>query len=148
MWPFSKRAEAPVEQPKPATTISPAKPKYTWPDCEPIDKSDPFWKSNNNMNCNGVQYMKREVSPGRWQWVENEEANRHSAEREARRRFIFAALWTRVLAPEEEAEALAMGNSLNIAPMTPYYAADKQRELNDAWFQQRRLQALLVESPR
>lgn len=131
MWPFTRD-----------TTTNSPEPKLKWPDCEPLDKSDPYWEFNNNLNCNGINYLKKEVSPGRWQWVENEEANRRQWEREDRKRKLFFALQTRALTPEEEIEALEHGTNLNIENMVSYSPEVKQRELQDAWFQQRRLQLL------
>lgn len=137
-WPFGRRSSATANPPEQK------KPEYKWPDCAPIDKSDPYWEFNNNMNCNGINYLKKEVEPGRWQWAENEEANRQQLEYEKRKRSLFFALQTRLLTPEEEAEALGHGTSLNIENMVPYREEDKQRELQDAWFQQRRLQMLAI----
>jgi hypothetical protein len=136
MWPFRKVFEV-------HGVVPPhIKPKHKWPDCDPVDKSDPYWEFNNNLNINGVNYLKREVAPGRWQWVENEEANRRQWERECRKMELFHALWTRALTQPEEEEAISHGDALNIQNCVPYRAEEKQRELHNAWFQQRRLQML------
>jgi len=135
MWPFTKRVDR-------AEQKQDAKEKWKWPNCAPIDKSDTNWKFNNNLNCNGINYLKKEIEPGRWQWVENEEANQRQWEYQQRKRELFNALWTRTLTVDEEAEAMRHGDSLNIESMVPYHAGNKRRELQDAWSQQRRLQAL------
>lgn len=110
-----------------ADRIEAARPK--WPDTDPIDKSDPHWKSNNNCNINGIPYYKKEVSPGRWQWVVNEESVARQAEYENRKRVLFQSLTTRVVTDDELKEAAAHGYSLNIPLMTPYREEEKSREL-------------------
>lgn len=137
MWTFTKKPLLDVK-----AIIERAKPKYEWPDCEPIDKSSPYWEFNNNLNVNGIAYMKSEVSPGHWQWIEDEESNRLEAEMESKRRNLYWALQTRVLTEEEEMEAHNYGTSLNLESMVSYREEEKRRELQDAWFQQRRLQML------
>lgn len=129
-WPFA---------PKSAESVPP---KHKWPDCAPPDRTGLYWELNSNLNVNGVNYLKKETAPGRWQWVENEEANKAAREFERRRKELFLALWTRALTPEEEAEAISHGDSLNIESMVPYTEDAKRRELHDAWFQQRRLQQI------
>jgi hypothetical protein len=115
--------------------------EYKWPDCEPIDKTDPYWKLNNNCNCNGVNYHRVEVSPGKWQWQVNEELERLAREREAHRRDLYWALRSRVLTEEEMTEVERYGKYVNIDPNTPYYAEEKERELNAALLQQFQLRA-------
>ena len=114
-----------------------------WPQTTPIDKSDPYWRVNNNLNCNGVQYRKEEARPGYWTWVVDEEMMACKRDRESARRELYQALWTRVLTFEEMERALALGDSLNIEEMTPYTAADKKRELGDAFYAQARLRSLV-----
>lgn len=140
MWPFSR------SQPNTEVVTASKASGHKWPDCAPIDKADPYWEINNNLNVNGVNYLKREVSPGRWQWVQNEEANRRQHEYEKRKDDLYFALQTRALTTDEEIEALGYGSSLNIRNMVSYRAEEKSRELQNAWFQQRRLQ-LLARSP-
>ena len=142
MWPFAKAIKEAVAGRNTGAVVGAAAPKYKWPDCEPIDKSSPYWEFNNNLNVNGTAYMKSEVSPGRWQWVKDEKSNRRMAEMESKRRNLYWALQTRALSEEEEIKALGYGSGLNIDLNVPYRESDKRRELQDAWFQQRRLQLL------
>ena len=115
------------------------KPKHQWPDCDPIDKSDEFWEFNNNININGIHYKKKEVEPGKWQFVVNEELERIAAERQRHRRELFWALRSRVLTDKEMAEVGEYGRSLNIEPMVCYKQEDKDKELNAALLQQFRM---------
>ena len=92
------------------------KSKYTWPDCEPLDKSDPHWEFNNNANCNGIPYFRKEVSPGKWQWVIDQESLRRSNEWDQQRRDLYWALQTRVLTDDEMAQVKNYGSRLNIEP--------------------------------
>jgi hypothetical protein len=124
-----------------ANATQAAKPKYEWPDTEPIDKSDPYWELNNNLNANGTQYKKEEVSPGKWQWVVDQKIMQWKAEQAARRHALFWALRSRVLTDDEMKEVTQYGTQINIDEMVPYYEADKARELNDALLQQAKLRA-------
>lgn len=110
---------------------------YEWPDCEP--------GTCGSVNFGSGQYSAKEVSPGRWQWVYDEEANAWINQMQSRRRELFWALRTRVLTNEEMAEALEHGDSLNIENMVPYTAAEKSRELNEAYYQQARLRSLAAQ---
>lgn len=114
------------------------KPKYKWPECEPPHEIVGF----SAFNINGTQYKKKEVSPGIWNWVIDEEMMALSCNREFKRRALYWALQTRVLTDDELQEAEQYGYSLNIDMGVPFREADKRRDLQDAWFQQRRLQAL------
>lgn len=87
------------------------------------------------------QYKRSEVSPGRWQWVVDEDAMEASRRYETRRRNLYWALRSRVLSEEEMAEVGRWGDRLNIEPMVSYSAPEKARELNDALLQQFRLRA-------
>jgi hypothetical protein len=125
-------------RPKPASglgdtaSIPRAKRRRTWPDCDPIDKSDEFWEFNNNLSLNGIPYHKEEVEPGRWQWVINAEALRSKQEEAARRSDLWFALRTRVLTSEEMASVRSYGQWLNLQEMVPYDASQKALELNNA----------------
>lgn len=120
-------------------TIEKTAPKYTWPDTSPIDKSDPYWKFNNNLDSNGTQYMKAEVSPGKWQWVVDQAAMDSVAQMETHRRELFHALTTRVMTDDELKEAASYGASLNIEMGVSYYADQKQQELSRAFTVQQML---------
>ena len=61
---------------------------------------------------------------------------------ESERAQLFFALRTRVLTNAEELRAMELGESLNIQNGVSYFPDQKARELNDAWFAQRRLQLL------
>jgi hypothetical protein len=104
-----------------------------WPDTDPPDKTDKYWELNNNLNANGTQYKKAEVSPGKWQWIVDEEAMKSFADMNAHRRNLFYALTHRVLTDAELKEALGYGDSLNVEPNVGYYAEEKGRELQRAF---------------
>lgn len=72
---------------------------------------------------------------------EMKKARDAEAAEEAHRRDLFQALKTRPLTADERKEALGYRDRLNIEPNTPYFAADKTRELNEAWVVQARIQA-------
>lgn len=71
---------------------------------------------------------------------EMKKARDAEAAEEAHRRDLFQALKTRALSADERKEALGYRDRLNIEPNTPYFAADKTRELNEAWVVQARIQ--------
>ena len=125
---------------KPRLARQPAKP--VWPKTTPIDKSNPCWGFNNNLNVNGIPYKKEEVAPGEWEWVVDEKSHRRALERAQRRRDLFWALRTRVLTDEEFVEAQSHGEYLNIEPMVSFRADEKARELNDAYVTQAKLRAI------
>jgi hypothetical protein len=125
-----------------------ASPKPTWPDTTPIDKDDPFWDLNNNLNVNGTCYKKEEVEPGRWQWVVNEEAERLSREYENHKADLWWALRTRVLSDEEMQEVRSYGDFLNVRPMVSYNAEEKRRELDNALANQAMLQIAAMKAER
>lgn len=112
------------------------KPEYKWPDTGPIDKSDPYWESNNSFNINGVPYIKAEVSPGKWQWVVDENTQRLDRENDQYKRDLYWALRSRILTDEEMARVKSYGVNLIIESMVPFRTEDKQRELNEALLQQ------------
>lgn len=91
------------------------------------------------MNCNGINYHKVEVLPGKWQWVVNEEAERRQHEHNQHRKDLYWALRSRILTDEEMDEVAQYGDSLCIEPMVSYYPAEKKQELNDALLQQFRM---------
>lgn len=104
-----------------------------WPDTDAPDKTNPYWEFNNNLNANGVQYKKAEVSPGKWQWIEDEKANQAMADEENHRATLWNALQTRVLTNAEMKEALGYGDRLNVQNMVSYYPEDKKRGLDRAY---------------
>lgn len=77
--------------------------------------------------ANGSYYIVRataeELKKARESWQAEEQ----------RRRDLFQALRTRVLTDAERKEALGYGDRLNLEAFVSYYAADKTRELNEAW---------------
>ena len=117
-------------------------PKLEWPNTSPIDKTDPCWEFNNNTNINGTPYRKEEVSPGKWQWVVNQELLQYQRTRQSRKRKLAMDLQTRVLSEEEMQEVMRQGIYLFIENMVSYRKSDKQKEFNEAIFQQYRLRAI------
>jgi hypothetical protein len=113
--------------------------KNEWPNTTAPDKTNPYWERNNNMNCNGTQYKKAEVEPGKWQWIVDEAAMNYLAEIEKHRRDLYWALRSRVLTDAEMLEVEGYGDRLNIQPMVSYNAEEKKREMNDALLQQFKL---------
>lgn len=120
--------------------------KMEWPNTTPIDKSNPYWEFNNNMNANGTQYRKTEVEPGKWQWTIDQEAMESKARSDQARRDLYWALRTRVLTADEMSRVQQMGLWLVTEENVSYYEADKQRELNDALLQQFKLR-IAAEKP-
>ncbi len=114
--------------------------KYTWPDTEAPDKTNPDWKFNNNMTINDVPYWKVEVSPGHWQWQINQKLKKEVDDEEAHKEKVWKDLSTIRMDPKELKEAQDYGKQLNIVPMVPYMEEDKTRELNEAWAVQNALQ--------
>jgi hypothetical protein len=119
--------------------VEAVKRKHTWPNTDPPDKSDPHWKFNNNLNCNGTPYRKEEVAPGQWQWVVDQKIMKLTADRERHRRDLYWALRSRILTDDEMKEVEQYGDYLNIEPMVSYSSDEKKRELNDALLQQFKL---------
>jgi|SRR5581483_831756 len=84
-------------------------------------------------------------------WVHNAEAEKEIAERTQHVSELYWNLRTRVLTPAEEKEAYDLGDNLH-RPCANYpfggcsFSSEDEllyaRELNDAWYQQRRLQML------
>lgn len=118
--------------------IDTPKPKYTWPDTDAPDKSDKDWV-NSNLNVNGTQYIKKEVSAGHWQWVVDEKAMKSLAEFENHRRQLWDALTTRVLTAAEMKEVAQFGSTINIEPMVSYSEQEKANELRAALITQEAL---------
>ena len=120
-------------RPKPASAKK-------WPDCEP----DRDGVVSMGMSTGFHQYKKAEVEPGRWQWVIDEEAMRSRAEREEAKANLWWALRTRVLNDEEMVRVRQYGSSLNTPSGISYNASDKGRELNEALYNQAKLQLLAL----
>lgn len=80
-------------------------------------------------------------------FVEDQEAEKQFAEGEAKRRKLFRDMQIRVLTDAEEASAVDYGDRLNIDMESTYLPEQKQKELNNAWYQQRRLQVLAKQKP-
>jgi hypothetical protein len=99
-----------------------------WPDTTPPDKTDKYWELNNNLNVNGVQYLKKEVSPGKWQWVVDDDAMKSMADYEQKRWELFSAIGTRKLTHEE---LMGVDPLLGAQPMTPYFPCEKYAEIYD-----------------
>ena len=114
------------------------KSEYSWPDCPPPDEKCQYL----GCNINGINYKQSEVSPGRWQWVVNEEAEKRIRDEEAHRANLYWALRSRVLNDEEMAEVERYGSSLNIQLMVSYSPHEKEMELNNALLQQFRLREI------
>ncbi len=143
LWAFSPReAKIVIKKMAQQTVEVASKPKHEWPDTDPIDKSDPYWEFNNNLSSNGVPYKKAEVSPGRWQWVVNKEAQERERKWQADIADLYSALRTRVLTDEEFDRAKSLGLSLVTRLMVPYYEQEKRRELDEAFLQQYRLREI------
>lgn len=87
-------------------------------------------------SVDGTQYVYKEISPGKCQWVVNVEATNYLREQEAKRSRLYFALRTRVLTTEEWGEVIKYGDRLNIDSGRGYYAEEKSRELNNAYLQQ------------
>lgn len=90
------------------------------------------WESS-SISINGAQYKKAEVSPGKWQWVLDQEAMRELEQIEQPRRDLYFALTHRVLTAKEYQQALGYGDRLNIEPRTTYFPDAKRAELNHAF---------------
>jgi hypothetical protein len=88
---------------------------------------------------NGVPYVKKEVSPGHWQYVVDDEAIKAEAEDQKRRDDLLWALKTRVLTDKEMEEVRQYGDTLLVHNGQPYREEEVSRELNDLLFQQFRL---------
>lgn len=92
---------------------------------------------------NGYQSFKEvEVSVGKCKIVEDIEAEETTRKIEDRRDELWEALQTRALTQKEMKEARRIGKYINISPMQPYMEIDKQKERDEAWLQQARLQAI------
>lgn len=87
------------------------------------------------------QYKTVEVSPGKCKWVINEDAMKASADRETHRQNLVTAMRSRLLTADEMQEVTQLGLVLVTPTGIPYIEADKQRELNDLYFQQFRFRA-------
>lgn len=121
------------------TPVTATSKKLEWPKTTAPDKTDPYWEINNNLNNNGTEYRKVEVSPDHWEWQVDKAAMEAGARYEQQRRDLYWALRSRVLTDDEMAEVTRYGDGLNVEPMVPYRPADKAIELNDALLQQFRL---------
>lgn len=111
---------------------APTREALKWPHTTAIDKSDPHWEFNNNLNSNGVTYMKKELTPGDWQWVVNEEAKCAKEKFYQDRYELAIALSTRVLDSAEMIRALKIGSDLYIRDMTPYSQRDMDAKFEHA----------------
>lgn len=114
-----------VKIPRPAN-------EKVWPDTDAPDKSNPYWEFNNNINSNGVQYHKVEVSPDKWQWIVDEPAMKSLRDEEAHKTALWRALTTRVLTEAELKEVGSYGSYLNVPSNTSYDPSQKLQELHNA----------------
>jgi hypothetical protein len=90
----------------------------------------------------GSQYYRPEdAEPGRCRWALDEEAMKRADERERHRQELWWALRSRPLTDKEMSEVKRMGIVLTVGYGVSYREEEKMRELNDALFQQYRLQA-------
>jgi hypothetical protein len=108
-----------------------------WPDTTPPDKTDPNWEFNNNMNLNGIQYLKVEVSPGKWQWQVNQAVMAEEYKEESDRRHLFYSLSRRKLTHEE---LMHIDDNINVQMNVAFNQNDKYVELYDFLVQQWELQ--------
>jgi hypothetical protein len=118
--------------------------QYEWPDCAPLPAGA---LGESTSFGDGVQYERKEVSPGRWQWTPNTEVYLETQAREATRKALYWALRSRVLSDEEMAQVDRYGDQLNIDLGKSYMPTDKARELNDALAQQMRLRMMQAPVP-
>ncbi len=120
MWPFKKKPIAASAEG--ATGV--AKKEYEWPYCAPIDKTDPYWETNNNCNMNGVQYHKVECPDGRWKWDVNEHAMEWIRAREDEQLELARAFQSRLLTDEELARVMSYGSHIFVREMQAFYQRD------------------------
>jgi hypothetical protein len=118
-------------------TIAKPKPEYEWPNVAPPKAG----QSYGSLSDGSHQYKVSEVSPGKWQWVVDTDAEEFIARMDAKRRALFNALTRRPLTDDELKEAAAYGSSLNIENNVSYYANEKQQELTRAFAVQQMLRA-------
>lgn len=108
-----------------------------WPDTTPIDKSDPYWEINNNLNANGTPYHKVEVSSGKWQWQVDEKAQQWQRDYENKKWELYGSLSSRKLS---RAELINVYPGMNVSPMTSYFQVDIDAQMYDALVKQWELQ--------
>lgn len=111
--------------------------KPQWPDTTAPDKTDPYWEINNNLNSNGTQYKKAEVSPGKWQWVVDEAAMKSMRDYAAAKWKLFTDLRVRKLSHKE---LMGVNLWINVSNMQSYFAVDKYAELYDSLVKQWEIQ--------
>lgn len=140
---FCRRRYA-TNEAAPSSPIAAQPPKHEWPDTDPPDMTDPYWEFNNNMSVNGTPYRKVETSPGRWRWQVNQEAVEEKLRWEREVDDLRLAMRTRVVTDAEFNQAKALGLMLVVRAMQPYYEHEKRRELDDLFYQQARLRALVA----
>lgn len=114
--------------------------KYKWPDCESPEEERERGVFGIGMSINGTPYCKKEVEPGKWQWVIDEAGVQFKRDEENRRRDLWWALRSRVLNDEEMEQVRSYGEHLNVREMVSYNATEKALELNDALHKQALLQ--------
>ena len=112
--------------------------KYEWPFCEP-DTDDCYCCG---MSVNGTQYRKKEISPGIWQWVVDDEAMQHMRDQERERQTLWWDLRTRVLNNDEMERVRRYGSYLNTPSGGSYNCHEKALELNAALAKQAELRIL------
>lgn len=111
--------------------------KPQWPNTTAPDKTNPYWEFNNNLNVNGVQYQKVEVSPGRWQWAVDDKAMKAMQDYEDAKWKLFFDLSRRKLTHKE---LMGVHIGMNVRNMESFFAVDKYAELYDALVAQWELQ--------
>lgn len=95
------------------------------------------------LSPNSYQQFKQEkVSLGKCQMVEDVEEEKQTAEENQHRHNLWQALQTRALTNKEMKEVLDYGDMINMEPMQPYMEDAKQKERDEAFLQQARLQAV------
>lgn len=99
-----------------------------WPDTTPPDKTDPYWKFNNNLNENGTQYHKVEVTPGKWQWKVDEASMKAMQEAENAKWDLYYSLAKRKMS---HAELMHVYEGMNTRNMEQFFQVDIDAAMYD-----------------
>jgi len=99
-----------------------------WPNTKPPDMTDPHWKFNNNMNINGVDYEKVEVTPGKWQWQVDQASMKAMQEAEDAKWGLYYSLAKKKLSHDE---LMHVYESMNTRNMEQFFQVDIDAAMYD-----------------
>lgn len=112
--------------------------KHIWPN---TDEPLPSEGDGGVMISGSEIYHKKQVDPGKWQWVRDYEAEEQSQEEQNKKHELWVALSTRVLSDDEMKRVVQYGSYINVEPNVGHNPSEKLMEIQNALIIQQMLRA-------